>query len=91
MDQELHLRVRLSRAISMRCRPRAIARAWSACGSPRDISRRPNSTAWFSPKTVDFPGALHEGNGQSQPIIDERATAEQREALFNIMSGKFSA
>jgi hypothetical protein len=41
--------------------------------------------------TVDFPGALHEGNGQLQPIIDERATAEQREALFNIMSGKFSA
>ena len=41
--------------------------------------------------TVDFPGALHEGNGQIQPIIDERATAEQREALFDIMSGKFSA
>jgi hypothetical protein len=41
--------------------------------------------------TVDFPGALHEGNGQLQPIIDERATPEQREALFNIMSGKFSA
>jgi hypothetical protein len=41
--------------------------------------------------TVHFPGALHEGNGQLQPIIDERATAEQREALFNIMSGKFSA
>jgi hypothetical protein len=41
--------------------------------------------------TVDIPGAQHEGNGQIQPIIDERATAEQREALFNIMSGKFSA
>jgi hypothetical protein len=41
--------------------------------------------------TVHFPGALHEGNGQLQPIIDERATSEQREALFNIMSGKFSA
>jgi hypothetical protein len=41
--------------------------------------------------TVDFPGALHEGNGQLQPIIDERATPEQRVALFNIMSGKFSA
>ena len=41
--------------------------------------------------TVDFPGALHQGNGQLQPIIDERATPEQREALFNIMSGKFSA
>ena len=41
--------------------------------------------------TVDFPGALHEGNGQSQPIIDERATPAQREALFNILSGENSA
>ena len=41
--------------------------------------------------TVDFPGALHEGNGQMQPIIDARATPEQRQALFNIMSGKNSA
>ena len=41
--------------------------------------------------TVQWPGPLHEGNGQAQPIIDERATPEQREALFNIMSGKHSA
>lgn len=41
--------------------------------------------------TVDFPGALHEGNGTIQPIIDERATPEQRQALFNIFSGKHSA
>jgi hypothetical protein len=41
--------------------------------------------------TVDFPGALHEGNGQMQPIVDARATPEQREALFNILSGKYSA
>ena len=40
--------------------------------------------------TVHFPGALHEGNGQMQPILDERATPEQREALFGIMSGKNS-
>lgn len=40
---------------------------------------------------VSFPGPLHEGNGQLQPIIDERATPEQREALFEIMSGKHSA
>src|SRR5438067_5956200 len=39
---------------------------------------------------VSFPGALHEGNGQLQPIIDERATPEQREALFKIMSGQNS-
>ncbi|MGC2410407.1 MAG: DUF1326 domain-containing protein [Methyloceanibacter sp.] len=41
--------------------------------------------------TVDFPGALHEGNGKMQPIIDERATLEQRQVLFNILSGKHSA
>ena len=40
---------------------------------------------------VHFPGAVHEGNGKMQPIIDERATPEQRQALFNIMSGKNSA
>ena len=40
---------------------------------------------------VSFPGPLHEGNGQAQPIIDERASAAQREALFNILSGQNSA
>ena len=41
--------------------------------------------------TVDFPGALHEGNGTIQPIVDERASPAQREALFNILLGKNSA
>jgi len=40
--------------------------------------------------TVDFPGPLHEGNGKLQAIIDERASAEQREALFGILSGENS-
>lgn len=40
---------------------------------------------------VHFPGPLHEGNGQAQPIIDEKASPEQREALFKIMSGEESA
>ena len=40
--------------------------------------------------TVHFPGPLHEGNGEAQAIVDERATAEQREALFEILSGKHS-
>lgn len=39
---------------------------------------------------VHFPGALHEGNGQAQPLIDEKASPEQREALFSIMSGNHS-
>jgi hypothetical protein len=41
--------------------------------------------------TVHFPGPLHEGNGQAQPIIDERATPDQRNALFEILSGKNAA
>jgi hypothetical protein len=40
---------------------------------------------------VSFPGPLHEGNGELQPIIEERASAAQREALFAIMSGQNSA
>lgn len=40
---------------------------------------------------VAFPGALHEGNGVMQPILDERASPAQRDALFGILSGKHSA
>lgn len=35
-----------------------------------------------------WPGPIHEGRGQIVPIVDERATAEQREALLRIMSGE---
>jgi len=35
-----------------------------------------------------WPGALHEGNGICQMVIDERATPAQREALLKITSGK---
>ncbi|PWJ83964.1 hypothetical protein C7441_107124 [Pseudaminobacter salicylatoxidans] len=41
--------------------------------------------------TVHFPGALHEGNGEAQPILDERASPEQRDALGAILSGENSA
>src|SRR5437870_11563918 len=40
---------------------------------------------------VDFPGPLHEGNGTVQAVIDERSTADQRDALFQILSGKHAA
>ena len=40
--------------------------------------------------TVDFPGALHEGNGACQPIIDEKASPEQRNALLELMLAKHS-
>lgn len=35
-----------------------------------------------------WPGAIHEGRGATVPIVDERATPEQREALLRIMSGQ---
>lgn len=40
---------------------------------------------------VHFPGPLHEGHGTAQPIVDERASEAQRNALLAIMSGQHSA
>ncbi len=37
-----------------------------------------------------WPGPIHEGHGEAQPIVDERASPEQREALLKIMSGQES-
>jgi hypothetical protein len=41
--------------------------------------------------TLYFPGALHEGNGTVQPVIDERANDKQRQALLTILSGQEQA
>jgi hypothetical protein len=38
--------------------------------------------------TYAWPGAVHEGNGEMQSIIDERANADQRRALTAIMQGQ---
>jgi hypothetical protein len=38
--------------------------------------------------TWKWPGAVHQGNGTMQLIIDERADAKQRDALVTVMSGK---
>jgi hypothetical protein len=35
-----------------------------------------------------WPGAIHEGHGEILPIVDDRASEAQREALLEIMSGK---
>ncbi|HYC47880.1 MAG TPA: DUF1326 domain-containing protein [Burkholderiales bacterium] len=35
-----------------------------------------------------WPGAIHEGKGKCQPIVDVNANAQQREALLRIMSGQ---
>ena len=35
-----------------------------------------------------WPGAIHEGHGETLPVIDERATPEQREALLKILGGE---
>jgi hypothetical protein len=38
--------------------------------------------------TAAWPGAIHLGHGEILPIVDERATPGQREALLKIMSGQ---
>jgi hypothetical protein len=35
-----------------------------------------------------WPKAIHEGNGEALPIVDERADGPQREALLTILSGQ---
>lgn len=35
-----------------------------------------------------WPGAIHEGGGEAQPIIDARASGEQVDALFRILKGE---
>ena len=37
---------------------------------------------------VMWPGAVHQGRGAMQPIIDQRADEAQRRALLSIMTGK---
>lgn len=37
-----------------------------------------------------WPGAVHEGKGECLPIVDERASEEQRKALLTLMSGQES-
>ena len=36
---------------------------------------------------TSWPGAIHEGNGTMQVIIDERADESQRDALLKILTG----
>jgi hypothetical protein len=40
---------------------------------------------------VAWPGAVHEGRGVMQPVIDTRADKAQREGLLSIMTGKETA
>ncbi|HYW03942.1 MAG TPA: DUF1326 domain-containing protein [Gammaproteobacteria bacterium] len=35
-----------------------------------------------------WPGAIHEGGGEVVPIVDQRASPEQREAILRIMTGQ---
>ena len=38
--------------------------------------------------TYAWPGAIHEGNGEMQSIIDERADGRQRDALAKVLKGE---
>jgi hypothetical protein len=35
-----------------------------------------------------WPGPIHEGNGEALPIVDQRASEAQRDAILRIMSGQ---
>jgi hypothetical protein len=35
-----------------------------------------------------YPGPIHMGNGEALPIVDQRASAAQRDAILRIMSGQ---
>jgi hypothetical protein len=35
-----------------------------------------------------WPGPIHEGHGRAVPVVDERATPAQRDAILRIMSGQ---
>lgn len=37
---------------------------------------------------LQWPGAIHEGHGRCQPIVDERADDAQRHAMLRILSGE---
>jgi hypothetical protein len=37
---------------------------------------------------VHWPGAIHEGNGVAQPVVDDGASDEQRDAILAIASGQ---
>lgn len=37
---------------------------------------------------VNWPGAIHEGNGEALVVVDERADAQQRSALASLISGQ---
>lgn len=38
--------------------------------------------------TFFFPRAIHHGGGHMQPILEEKTTQEQRDAIFKILSGE---
>ncbi len=38
--------------------------------------------------TVHWPGAIHQGNGDVEVFIDEKASQPQRDAMLQILSGK---
>jgi hypothetical protein len=37
---------------------------------------------------VNWPGAIHHGNGEALVVVDERADPRQREALLTLLSGR---
>ena len=74
-------------ATSTRGRRRASARAagrgTSITACTATCARRPEFSVY-----ANWPGAIHEGNGEALILIDERADAAQRAAIETLLGGK---
>ena len=77
-----------ARASSMRCPPTAIAALRSRMHIDKGHLGKVKLDGLNWAAIAAWPGAIHEGHGEILPIVDERATPEQREALLKIMSGQ---
>ncbi len=59
-------------------------------GCPCQFTALPTDGTCRAVNTYGWPGAIHEGNGEMQSIVDERADAAQRQALTAILKGEGS-
>lgn len=75
----------------MRLQPVPDARPLRGHGSDADRPRKfgdvdLSGLSWAA--IYRWPGALHEGNGEIQPIVDEKADEQQQDAILQALSGQ---
>ena len=72
----------------MLCRARAIARPLASSSIDKGHFAGAKLDGLNMAIAVKWPGAVHEGRGTLQPIIDERADEAQRQGMLSILTGK---